>query len=464
MEDTTCILENTTEIVENTTDDNKNTTEKPKSEETKQALVRKNNELITAKYKASLLENQLSSICLSRIQEQNGSYIATVSAQELHSLLGFRNDNHRIYQKLLQTAKNMGGRMLVVEDPEKESFQIINLISKASYVDGIFSVKFNSELRPYFTQLKSGYTTYALANILNFKFDYSFRIYELIRKEAYKVTEQCPYVVVTYNLNEFRVTIGMCSTDSDKVKKELQKTVVDWDKVVDVSPEKSYMSWSEFRRNVLIKAQKEINSQCDYGFTFEPIRSGRGGKVREIKLTIFKNDVSQKLINQTKDEIDSFNEQLSLWQPSPDLLKYIHHNNLTKKNISTLLDEAGGDNDLVIRAIEAADKEPYLRNYVGWIRSYVRNGGYQKTETIRGSKEQAKVVREVMEGAHEQRESLSANFWQRTKSHNGAKYREFVKFLEEQGLTVELFEGACSESECGEKYIEWTRGELKILL
>ena len=41
-------------------------------EEEKNAMVRKDNTIITAKYKSPLLENQLTSICISRAQEQNG--------------------------------------------------------------------------------------------------------------------------------------------------------------------------------------------------------------------------------------------------------------------------------------------------------------------------------------------------------------------------------------------------------
>lgn len=432
-------------------------------EEAQHAIVRKSNSLITAKYRSSLIESQITSICLSRVKEQNGSYIATVSAQELKALLGVSDDNHRIYQKLLRTAKNMAGRMLIVEDPATQGFRVINIISNASYADGIFSVKFNSDLKPYFAELKNGYTSYALANILRFKVDYSFRIYELIRKEAYRINDKNPYATVEYNLNELRVTIGMCSTDSDKVQKEMEKDVIDWDKVVEASPEIAYPSWSEFRRNVLMKAQKEISSQCDYTFSFKPVKSGRGGKVRGVKFIIYRNNISQNLINQTKDEIDAMNEQMSMWSPSPELLKYIHHNNLTKKNITVLLDEAGGDNDLVIRAIHAADEEPYVRNYVGWIRAYIRNGGYEKTETISGSMDRAELVREVKNGIEGKQDTLSAAFWDRTKERNGEKFQEFRKFLEKNNLTLELFEGAYDKAECGQKYIEWTRGELKEL-
>ena len=44
------------------------------------ATVKKSNVIITSRYKATLLENQLTSICLSRVREQNGEYIATITA------------------------------------------------------------------------------------------------------------------------------------------------------------------------------------------------------------------------------------------------------------------------------------------------------------------------------------------------------------------------------------------------
>ena len=95
------------------------------------AFVRKSNIIITSKYKATLLENQLTSICLSRVKQQNGEYIATISANELKKLFSLNSKETHIYKKLFNAAQKMAGRTLAVEN-EDGNFAVISVIQTAT--------------------------------------------------------------------------------------------------------------------------------------------------------------------------------------------------------------------------------------------------------------------------------------------------------------------------------------------
>ena len=151
-------------------------------QEADQQRVYKGREIITAKYKASLLENKLTSIALSRLSMEGDTPVATLYPSEIRKLLGRQSDTN-IYKKLISTAKTMTGHQMVIED-DKGNFEVLAMITNARYENGVFTVTFNKVIAPYIINIKGNYTSYSLANVLRFKCDYSFRIYELIKSEA----------------------------------------------------------------------------------------------------------------------------------------------------------------------------------------------------------------------------------------------------------------------------------------
>lgn len=432
----------------------------------KNAVVRKANELVSAKYKQSLLSNQLSSICLSRVQEQNGEFIATVTSSELKELFSLKDNNTKIYHRLLDASKEMVGSTLVAENDNGE-FNVISVITKANYKDGIFSVRFNKDLESYFYQLKGKYTTYALSNILNFKSPYSMRTYEVLKKDAFRITKDNPIVKVTYSLSEYKCTIGVVNLASERVQKEIHKKEIDWDKVVELASEKSFNKWDDFRRRVLDRTQREINEQCDIRFDYKPVKAGKGAKVVKIEFFISKNDSERiKKNSKTRKEVEKLNKEYESapYQPSPELLGYVGHNELKKKDLMTLLSDAGGDNNLVIKAIEQCDKQPDIRNYVGWIRECVRNGGYEEgTPVLSGSAEAGRKVQKVREEVNslsvDKQNEIMSRYWDTAKNGNTEIFGKFVKYLNDNGLDIDMFESMHSKSICGDKYMEFVKNK-----
>lgn len=425
------------------------------------AFVRKSNIIITSKYKATLLENQLTSICLSRVKQQNGEYIATISANELKKLFSLNSKETHIYKKLFNAAQKMAGRTLAVEN-EDGNFAVISVIQTATYIDGIFSVRFNKDIKDYLFNLKERYTTYALSNVLSFTSDHSFRIYELIRKEAYRITKNNPVAVVEYGLSEFKCIIGVVDTSTEKIRTMMQQDFVDWDRIVEIAPEKTYAKWGNFRTRVLEVAKKEINAQCDMCFDYKPITSGRGGRVIGIRLYIQKNNSDHTAVDEIRKRLDEVNEdyeQTSLFKPSPELLKYIGHNSLKKKDINIFLEDAGGDNELVIRSIEKADEQPDIRNYVGWIRKCIRSGGYSDdTPVLSGSESNARFVEAIRKDVEDNKDEIAAGFWVKVRDKKSGKFPQFLEYLSQNGMDLTMFEAANTPAECANKFLDWSRG------
>lgn len=436
-------------------------------EEGRNAMVRKDNTLITAKYKSPLLENQLTSICISRAKEQNGEYIATVTSSELRHLFSLNDSNSKIYKRLYSVAKNMAGRTISAEDGHG-NFSVISVIQEARYKDGVFSVLFSKKMKPLLFDLQGKYTSYALANILNFKSDYSFRIYEIIRKEAFRITKTVPVVTVGYGLSEFKCMIGMVNMESDRIKKALQENPIDWDRIVEMAPEKSYENWTDFRRYVINKARDEIRSQCDVCFDYSPVKEGQGSRVVGIKLFIMKNDVINHDVNIKEEGIKKLNEEYadSPYKPSPELVEMIGHNELKKSDLMMFLKDAGGDNELVLEAIKKADGQERVNNYIGWIRSCIRSGGYKDTDipVESGSSEVARQSDALNAEIEKDADKFAASYWKRVKDGGQEKFKEFSDFLVSNNFTVDMFEAMYSPAECGEIFIKWVKGEKIILM
>jgi hypothetical protein len=61
-------------------------------------------------------------------------------------------------------------------------------VSVSRYIpnSGVVRLKFDADLKPYFLQLKDRFTQYHVENIVSFRGQYSPRLYELLKAEAYK--------------------------------------------------------------------------------------------------------------------------------------------------------------------------------------------------------------------------------------------------------------------------------------
>jgi len=126
----------------------------------------------------------------------------------------------------------------------------------------ILSVRFNSDLKPHLIQLQ----IYAKGNfkyILNFKSEYSKRIYMIISQWKQLQT-------VKYKIDNLR---------------EILEIPVNYD-------------YANFKRRVLLVAEKELKKDSDIFFTFEEVKQGR--KVVEIIFYIYVSGGRDKTLKEPK--------------------------------------------------------------------------------------------------------------------------------------------------------------------
>lgn len=433
-----------------------------------QQIVKKSNTFIVAKYKSTLLENQIVSLALTRlkIDTQSKCPVAEFFSGEIKDMLG-RNKDSNIYKKLKRASESIVGHVISIENG-KGDFKVFSMITNAEYIDGIFKIQFNKEMTPLISNLSGDYTSYELSNVTGFKSDYSYRIYELLKKETYRINPALPNDRVSreFGLSELKAMIGVVNVDEVAVRKAINAGK-NWDDIVEnIAVEKQFKDWYEFRRQVLDKAKKELEEKTDIKFDYITRRAGGGGKVKKITFVIQLNDPSEHVVEKMQNQAKAIRnrmgnnyKQLSLedYDLSDSLKKYVGWNKLTERHLKDFLQMAEYDEGRVIKAIQAADKQPYIKNYVGWINSCIMNKFEEPIEVISGSNEKAEAYNTYVQNKEMNEEQIASRVWNRMKEK--PEYKDFIVYLEEHKFSEEMIEILYTPTELVQEFIKWKKGE-----
>lgn len=259
----------------------------------------KHNSLISAKYKASLIENKIMAISLSKIDEafyeevpiDDGTTTKVLTSEikgsEIASLLGLNEKS--VARQLDQTANRMTGRTIGIKH-ENGEFRYSALIIQSEYVNGKFKIHYNPLLDHYYHNLQKNYTPFSLHLMMKFKHTYSYRLYEILKSRSFlskkdkkeqsvSKDKSCEFRI-QYSLAELKFELGCANAELSEVKSILtDKKGPNYDKALNETPEKKYEKWGEFKRSVLDVAINEINDITEMHVEAQPQKSGRGGKV-----------------------------------------------------------------------------------------------------------------------------------------------------------------------------------------
>ncbi|CAG0940525.1 Replication initiation protein [Candidatus Brocadiaceae bacterium] len=150
------------------------------------ASIRKHNDLIEAKYQLpNLQEQRIILMLLGQIKPSDDDFKCyRITVSDFAEILGVRAD--RMYEELIRTLKNLMSRMIHIKNGN--SFLLMSWLSSAEYKSGsgYIELAFDPKLKPYLLQLKEHYTQFQLNTVLHFKSIYAIRLYELLKKEAFK--------------------------------------------------------------------------------------------------------------------------------------------------------------------------------------------------------------------------------------------------------------------------------------
>lgn len=182
-------------------------------------------------------------------------------------------------------------------DPASDGHQykVLSWLQRGSTVndrDKQIRVRFNPEILPYLSQLKSNYTSYNVEYLLTMNSTYSMRFYEILLSydngdTDYGYTNGLVFQPVTkeildrfpdkaqdirgfkYKVFDIQELKEQLSPPPEKRKKDKEKPLTE-----------KYSNFHDFERYVLTKARDEINQMTDLWFDYIPVRIRGGQKIR----------------------------------------------------------------------------------------------------------------------------------------------------------------------------------------
>lgn len=188
------------------------------------ASVRKHNDLIDAKYQVqSIQEQRIILMLLAQIKPNDEDFKGyRITVADFAEKIGLKVGG--VYTEMEQTLKTLMSRVITIKNGK--SFLILNWLSSAKYMhgSGYVELAFDPNLKPYLLQLQDHYTIYQLANVLFFKCTYSGRLYELLKKEAFKKDKNGNFSVL-FQYEELREIFGVGKKEYANFKDFRVKTI-----------------------------------------------------------------------------------------------------------------------------------------------------------------------------------------------------------------------------------------------
>jgi hypothetical protein len=223
-------------------------------------IVTQANNLVEARYNLPLGEQRLVLTMISRIQPEDEDFKPyRISVGEFAEFLGVDKDS--AYRECKKITAKLLTRVISIEEPD--GLLQINWMSSAKYIDGsgMVNLSFDPLLKPYLLQLKSKFTSCKLTMLLSFKSQYTMRIYTLLKQ----------YEKLKNREIEVELLRDMLGIRKDQ-----------------------YKLYTDFKRNVLVFAQKELAEKADLYFEYDEIKYGR--RVGAILFHIFSKKLPTKLL------------------------------------------------------------------------------------------------------------------------------------------------------------------------
>lgn len=167
------------------------------------------------------------------------------------------------YQQLREATEGIGSRMFEIETPN--SLTQLWLFSSVKYLlgTGSFVVKINEDAMPYFFELKNNFTMLHLKSVLSCSSKFAKRLYAI-------ACQWRSVGSVTFEISELKQMLGL----------------------VDKDGKEQFKQFTQFRKDVLEIAAKQINEFTDINISIEYIKRGRS--FQKVKLLINKMPSTQQ--------------------------------------------------------------------------------------------------------------------------------------------------------------------------
>ena len=279
----------------------------PKYNPASESIITKSNDLIQkTKYALPKLEQKVLLAMMAQINPKeapDANRVYSLSFSDFGRLAGVNMHDNTYLEYLKDTVKSLEDRSFWSLDPTSNGHQykVLSWLQRGSTVndsDKQIRVRFNPEILPYLSQLKSNYTSYNVEYLLTMNSTYSMRFYEILLSydngdADYGYTNGLVFQPVTdevldkfpdkaqeikgfkYKVFDIQELKEQLSPPPEKRKKDKEKPLTE-----------KYSNFHDFERYVLTKAKDEINQMTDLWFDYIPVRVRGGRKYERLYLFI----------------------------------------------------------------------------------------------------------------------------------------------------------------------------------
>ncbi|WP_026495627.1 replication initiation protein [Butyrivibrio sp. WCD3002] len=345
---------------------------------------RKANTLINSKGRSTLLVQKLFAVSIAKAEHNpdDNTLEANIYGTDLKKIFGVKGGSfYEHIKSAIEPAKNKPSILdwrIIYSNDETQEIEAINVITDASFKNGVLNVRYNNKITPYLTNLQSNYTVLSLAEAVQLNSVYSFRLYEILKAEMDRqraITKRPGPYYVQYHLTDLKLRLGIIDSQADpEIISALKKGNPDYDKIEKQADKLDgagkLKTFGNFKKFALDKAQKELNETTSIWFDYEPVKAGRGGKVVNIRFIIDVNpkvkkcDIPEEKANKTT-VIDSM-EVI-------DQIQDIIDQKIKFSEIRAIAEAADYNIDKVRAAYELSKKNKNIDNFVGWMISAIKN-------------------------------------------------------------------------------------------
>ncbi len=352
----------------------------------KSNTYKKINVMITAKYKSTLLENKILAISLARLgsatENSEGMLTCSFSASTLREILGDEKGN--IYKKLQPVAEHMTKTTFAYLDPETEEFGYFNLIDHAVYSKGVFTITFGTIVKRLTSNLQERYTLFDLQEMISFENTYSFRLFEILRSQAYRNKYEKQTALygfeLCFSIAELKMELGVVDVDQKSVRSVLdKKRYPDYDAAIENAYKYKnkgddvalFESWREFKRGVLDIAVKEINEKTELVVTYEREKAGRGGKTTGVKFYVTTKDIMEKATGSKRALVEI--DERGMDELIDEVRDIVVMEKLSTRDARSLLKAANNDVEIIRQKYAMAENsKTQIINLTAWLISAIK--------------------------------------------------------------------------------------------
>ena len=252
-----------------------------KTQSTELQVIRKSNKLIEARYRLSVWEQRLILLLACEVSSDDEDFQDyELKVSDFSQRFGLDKCN-AIYGEVEKACAELVGKRIELSTSEKKIFA--TWFSYAEYMEGsgVVKIRFDKSLKPYLLQLQGHFTQYPLSHVVNFKNQYSIRLYELLKMDAFKAKQGEFKREFTYEQLRFFLAIG----------------------------KDEYALFGHFKSRIIEAAVKEINTNTD--LKIEKVCYGKTGrKITDITFFVKIRVTDEMLALQLEIEEEPPKEQL----------------------------------------------------------------------------------------------------------------------------------------------------------